>query len=158
MMDEKALENMYRSAFPKVAAMVRRYGGDLEMARDVFQDAVLVLLERDEAPDHPEAYLIGIAKNLCRREARRPATIGLPADLVAPGARTSTPIWGYLRGAGARCLQLLQAFYYNNLSMEDIAGEFHYSSAHSATVQKYKCLERLREQLKASEVYEEVLT
>jgi DNA-directed RNA polymerase specialized sigma24 family protein len=153
-MDTTALENLYRSAFPKVAVMVKRYGGDLDTARDLFQDALLILLQKEEAPVHPEAYLLGISKNLCRRLGRQPVIVGLPDELGEASETTShVSLWRFLRGAGSKCLQLLQAFYYKGQSMEEIADEFDYSSARSATVQKYKCLEKVREQVKHEEVF-----
>lgn len=156
-MDTQELETLYRSAFPKVAGMVRRYGGDLETAKDLFHDALMILLEKQDLAVSPEAYLLGIARNLWRREARRAPVVALPEEVFAePEVAPRPSVWAYLQGAGSRCLQLLKAFYYGGRSMEQIADEFDYSSAHSATVQKYKCLERVREQLKSSEVYEEV--
>ena len=159
-MDNHELEQLYADAFPKVAAMVRRYGHDLETARDVFHDALLVLMERENEPDSREAYVMGIARNLLRRGARRLPAAALSEQMGAlveaepdrPEAWRSS-IWGYVKG---RCLDVLKAFYDRGETMEHIAFTYGYASAHSATVQKYKCLERLREQLKTTAIYEEV--
>jgi RNA polymerase sigma factor (sigma-70 family) len=159
-MDTQELDALYRSAFPKVAAMVRRYGGDLDTAKDLLHDALLIFLEK-ETPDvrvSPEAYIMGIARNLWRREARRAPNAALPEEMPAEEERREQPqsIWPYLRSAGKKCMQLLTAYYEGGQTMEEIADTFEYSSAHSATVQKYKCLERVREQLKTSEVHASV--
>ncbi|HTJ14858.1 MAG TPA: sigma factor [Dinghuibacter sp.] len=152
-MDTQELEALYTAAFPKVAAMVRRYGGDLETARDVFHEAMLVLMEAEE-PRSAEAYLMGIARNLLRRQTRQIPMADLPEDVTeAPVQTAPMAIWSYVRG---RCLDLLKAFYDRGDTMERIAFTYGYSSAHSATVQKYKCIEKLREQLKTSGIYEEV--
>jgi hypothetical protein len=45
-------------------------------------------------------------------------------------------------------MELLHAFYYNRQSMDEITDRFGYSSAHSATVQKFKCLEKMRDTVK----------
>jgi predicted DNA-binding protein YlxM (UPF0122 family) len=58
---------------------------------------------------------------------------------------------------GKKCLELLQAFYYEQRSMQEIAETFHYKTRHSASVQKHKCLEKVREELKTSSVYEEAI-
>ena len=162
-MDTQELETLYRSAFPKVASMVARYGGDLETAKDLFHDALLIFLEKEDLDVRvsAEAYVIGIAKNLWRREARRTPNAALPEDVpdaVEQRPEPTPSIWTYLRGAGKKCMQVLTAFYAGGQTMEEIAAAFDYSSAHSATVQKYKCLERVREQLKSSGVYEAVFT
>lgn len=151
-MDTQEFERLYASAFPKVAALVRCYGGDLETARDVFHEAMLVLMEAPE-PRNAEAYVMGIARNLLRRRSRQAPFSELPEEIVMETEPAVPSLWGYVRG---RCLDLLKAFYDRGDTMEHIAFTYGYSSAHSATVQKYKCLERLREQVKASGIYEEV--
>jgi len=47
-------------------------------------------------------------------------------------------------------MDLLQAFYYFKTPMREIAEEFGYRSERSATVQKYKCLEKVRDTVKNS--------
>jgi hypothetical protein len=42
----------------------------------------------------------------------------------------------------------LKAFYYDNLPVNTIANLFGYSGERSATVQKYKCMEKVRETIK----------
>jgi hypothetical protein len=79
----------------------------------------------------------------------------IPEDLYAPETDRSRSLMSYLKAAGQKCLQLLKAFYYEQRPMEDIAREFNYRTAHSATVQKYKCLEKVREAVKRSDIYEE---
>ncbi|HDR52022.1 MAG TPA: sigma-70 family RNA polymerase sigma factor [Mariniphaga anaerophila] len=49
---------------------------------------------------------------------------------------------------GDPCKQLLELFYFEHHSWETIAYVMNYSSAAIARNQKYKCLERLREQLR----------
>jgi hypothetical protein len=51
----------------------------------------------------------------------------------------------FLESAGKRCLDLLHAFYYDKQSMEVIAGALGFSTGRSATVQKYKCIEKIRQ-------------
>jgi hypothetical protein len=99
-------------------------------------------------------------RNDCRQ---RPLdTIGdhpdIPADLYVPEEEKARSLRQHLQAAGKKCLQLLQAFYYEQRSMEEIARAFNYRTAHSATVQKYKCLEKVRETIKRSAIYEETIT
>ena len=53
-----------------------------------------------------------------------------------------------LETAGKKCMELLKVFYYDHLSVDNVATLFGYSSTHSATVAKYKCLEKVRETVK----------
>ena len=164
---EAVFECLYEEAFPKVARLVQRRGGQEADARDVFHDALILFYERAlagnlELQSHPAAYVTGIARHLWYRRCRQESPyVGLeqviaeelPAETGEP--TVSPNVLQYLKSAGRRCLDLLQAFYYQRLNMREIAEEFGYSSERSATVQKYKCLEKVRSQVK-SDYYEEV--
>ena len=55
-------------------------------------------------------------------------------------------------------MDILQAFYYQHMPLQEIAEEFGFANARSATVQKHKCLEKVREQVKEKNTsYEEVV-
>ena len=45
-------------------------------------------------------------------------------------------------------MDILKAFYYDNLPVNKIATLFGYSGVRSATVQKFKCMEKVRETIK----------
>lgn len=163
---------IYRECFPAAAMTVRHLGGDLDLAKDLFHDALIIFFEKRTAGTleigvSEKAYLNGIVRNLWRRQFRnRILTTALDGSdeeaMYYEENRqseylVSTSLLQFLQTAGKKCMQLLQAFYYDQKSMQEIAGQFHFSSARSATVQKFKCLEKLREQLKTSSLYEESL-
>lgn len=167
------LTTVYREAFPQAARVVRRLGGDLDTARDLFHDALVIYMEKRnnntlDIQVSVKAYLIGITRILWMQKFRndcrqQPLDIigdhpDIPADLYAPEEERTRSLRQYLQAAGKKCLQLLQAFYYEQRSMEEIARTFNYRTAHSATVQKYKCLEKVRETIKRSDIYEEAIT
>ncbi len=55
-------------------------------------------------------------------------------------------------------MELLKSFYYDQLPLADAATLFGFSGVRSATVQKYKCLEKVRESIKEkSLIYEDFL-
>lgn len=163
---------LYRETFPAVAAMLRDLGADLESAKDIFHDALIIYLEKQQADPlpayhSPSAYLKGIARNLWRRSFRHQLPF---TSLDEPSAEAlyyeenqqhqylvTTGLLQLLQTTGKKCMQLLQAFYYDQQNMEEIAKQFQFSSSRSATVQKFKCLEKLRAQLKNSSLYEEVV-
>lgn len=163
------LTAIYRETFPQVAKVVHQLGGDSDTAKDLFHDALIIYLEKYnnntlDIQVSAKAYLVGITRILWLRKFRndcrqRPlddlAGHDIPADLYAPEPDRSGSLMRYLKTAGQKCLQLLQAFYYEQRSMEEIARAFNYRTAHSATVQKYKCLEKVREAVKQSDIYEE---
>ena len=167
-----SIEQLYREAFPVVAKTVARLGGGLDAAKDIFHDALIIYLEKEREPafkihGSPAAYLTGIARILWIRKFNhecRLISLGGPAeDLPVPEdlfpLEDSLParLLTYLESMGKKCLELLQAFYYEQRSMQEIAERFHYKTRHSATVQKHKCLEKVREELKTSSIYEEAI-
>lgn len=168
--EELVPESLYKMTFPLVAKAIWKLGGDLPAARDVFHDALIIYLEKKLAGNleiriSPQAYITGIARILwVRKFSREPRSIPLeiyeealevPEDLY-PTAQ-ETDVLEYVKNTGQRCLELLQAFYYRKCSMQDIAAAFHFKTRRSATVQKYKCLEKVREQIKKTTVYEEFI-
>jgi hypothetical protein len=55
-------------------------------------------------------------------------------------------------------MQLLSAFYYEKLDMETLAEQFGFSGPRSATVQKFKCLEKVKETVKEKSLrYEDII-
>jgi DNA-directed RNA polymerase specialized sigma24 family protein len=163
-LQEDAILSLYKETFPDLARMVRRMGGTLEEAKDSFHDALLVYIEKEKAGtlqlhSTPKAYLLGIARVMWLRSRGKASLSPLadgydPADL--PDTDTEEQEQSLLKGiihSGRKCLELLKAFYYDHFSMDEIAGKFGYNGRRSATVQKYKCLEKVRENIKQAHTY-----
>jgi hypothetical protein len=49
-------------------------------------------------------------------------------------------------------MEMLKAFYYDNISLQQIAIRFGCNGTRSATVQKYKCIEKIRTVVKKNEM------
>jgi len=146
------LPGLYEDTFPAVASFVAKMGGTIDDAKDIFQDAMVIFLEKNITPDNPGAYILGIAKHLWVRKYHHDRhRIELDNNIVLPEEEKlpiATKLLRLIEISGKTCLELLQAFYYQKLSPERIANAFNYSNAHSATVQKFKCLEKLRNTVK----------
>lgn len=149
------LPGLYEETFPAVAAFVAKMAGSAEDAKDIFHDALVIFLEKNISPDNPGAYILGIAKHLWirryNRDKHRVSLDDVEKNITLP-EEESLPlpqrVLRLIEISGKTCLDLLQAFYYEKLSPESIARNFKYSTAHSATVQKFKCLEKLRNTVK----------
>jgi DNA-directed RNA polymerase specialized sigma24 family protein len=142
------LAEVYEEVFPAVASFVAKMGGSPEDAKDIFHDALVIFFEKDGRTGNPHAYIVGIAKHLWVRKYRIDKnrvdlddSIAIPEEELSPIAARLLRL---LEITGRSCLDLLQAFYYEKRSAERIASDFNYSSAHSATVQKHKCLQKIR--------------
>lgn len=169
---EKAFRQLYPLCFPAVAKMTSRMGGTYEDARDLFHDSLIVLFEKavDNALpdlDNPKAYLTGIARHLWlrKKEQQQPLLsleklekeVSIPFDFYTPGRSVLRSV-RFLTLAGKKCMELLEAFYYAQTPLAEISRQFGYANTRSATVQKFKCLEKIREQVKSKSIrYENVV-
>ena len=73
--------------------------------------------------------------------------VNIPADEKEPGVNTNQ-LLHLLETTGKRCMDLLRSFYYKKKTPAEIAEDHNYNSEHSASVQKYKCLEKVRDTIK----------
>ncbi|GAA4806870.1 hypothetical protein GCM10023231_40070 [Olivibacter ginsenosidimutans] len=149
---------LYKKVFPTVARYIGKRGGTLEEAKDVFQDALLIYYERVQSGSTPirnteKGYIFGISKHLWIRRFKQQVTMEpLNEQWDVPETKEETiadrQIVQMLKQAGERCMQLLKSFYYEQLTMADLAKRFGFASERSATVQKFKCLEKVRDFVK----------
>jgi DNA-directed RNA polymerase specialized sigma24 family protein len=161
---------LYQKAFPLVAKYVSQMGGSFDDAKDIFQDALVIYYEKlVTAPVNlqysEQSYLLGIARHLwAKKNKHSNQQLALDESLAAmageetPGIAASEKLLELLHTSGQKCMQLLRAFYYDKLPLGKIAGLFGFSGVRSATVQKYKCLEKIRDTIKEKSLtYEDFL-
>jgi len=148
---------LYKKAFSPVARYVQRMGGSLYEAQDIFQDTLIIYYEKVTSAQteiilNEKAYLLGIAKKLWLQRYKAGSkneplhdydTVVVPDEQLATGK-----ILYYLETAGKKCMELLKAYYYDRMPVNEVTTLFGYSGTHSATVAKYKCLEKVRETVK----------
>lgn len=171
---EEAFRQLYACCYPQVRRLVRYSGGQAADARDIFQDALIILYEKNlsgklDLHGSPTAYVVGIAKHLWKRESgkrgqylslsRFEQALEVP---VAPSAETLEKprlrLFKFLGVAGRQCLDVLQAFYYQQMPLTKIAEEFGFANTRSATVQKHKCLKKIQTAIQQKQLdYEAVV-
>jgi RNA polymerase sigma factor (sigma-70 family) len=159
--DEKIYTDLYEYEFPKVVKLVINNSGSVDIAKDVFQDALVILIEKVytkklDLTCSVNTYLYSICRFLWMdqlRQNKREMPLNdsydyIKADVTVPGFEKSPDIFENVNSAieslGEPCKELLEYFYYKNLSWSEIASRLGYSNAASARNQKYKCLERIR--------------
>ena len=155
---EELFVDLYKKAFPGVAKYISENGGSFEEAKDIFQDALVVYYEKIKVNricirTTEKAYLMGIAKYLWIKKFnsdKETGSIEEEENLADQQYITTSSgkLLELLNTAGAKCIELLRAFYYDKLDIAAIAGKFGYSGTRSATVQKFKCIEKLRDKVK----------
>jgi DNA-directed RNA polymerase specialized sigma24 family protein len=169
--ERKALfVQLYQTAFPLVAKYVSHMGGSFDEAKDIFQDALVIYYEKLAASGvslqySERSYLLGIAKHLWTKKNKqnnRHSSLddSLTGIALEEHSLTSSTdkLLDLLHTSGQKCMELLRAFYYDKLPMRKIARRFNFNSERSATVQKYKCLEKVRDIVKEKSLtYEDFL-
>lgn len=160
--DREAVEMIYSRHFGMVQSLIINNNGSSDDARDIFQEAMIVLYERAGSADFElhcqlKTYIYSICRRLWLKRLNQ-------AQRYIPhlnGAEETIPVeedieWHEQRnlefqmmekallGLGEPCKSLLEAFYIQKKSMSEIAGSFGYTNPENAKNQKYKCLIRLR--------------
>lgn len=152
------IKSLYLDHFSDIAAFISRFGGNLEEAKDIFQEVIIIYYEKSLSGNdalNEKVYLMGIAKHLWYARLKE-----LSKHSELNGMKSNTgfedemgfstqKVLNLLKNTGQRCLDLLEAFYYQKISLKDLAPKFGFGGERSAAVQKYKCLEKVRDIVKS---------
>ncbi len=151
--DNREFEELFDAEFPAVVRSVFVVCQDLGRAEDLAQEAFLELLrhwQRVSRYDRPGAWVrrvaIRKAVQVTRREARRPWLERRAANEVADPsspAATDGDMWAAVRSLPAQQRAVVALFYYEDLSVEDVA---HVLGCSASTVKVH--LHRAREALR----------
>lgn len=163
---DAALNGLYRRFFPMVLHLIQSNNGSEDDAKDVFQEALIVLYERTQEGDFVlnaqlKTYLYSVCRRLWLKQLARRGRYGaigpdelMESDLFVAVDDDLTDherrneqfelMEGSLQKLGEPCRTLLEDFYIRHLSMQDITEKFGYTNADNAKTQKYKCLMRLK--------------
>ncbi len=160
---EKAFVRIYKY-FPKVLRFVCKYGGTKEEAKDVFQEALFIFYKKANTPDFTltasiETYIFSICKYLWKDQLKKKNRFTntfeeaflqdetISEDFHLQEEATYQLAEKALQSLGDKCLKLLSLFYIKKKKMREIAELLGFTSESSAKTQKYKCLERAKNQL-----------
>jgi DNA-directed RNA polymerase specialized sigma24 family protein len=158
---EKTFEHLYEEVFPVVASFVSKQGGSLQDAKDIFQDSLVIFYEKRVNGEmdiriSPEAYLVGIAKHLWikkfKTDFRLSSIDALEKEISIPENyfedSRANKLLTLLQVTGKKCFELLRSIYYEKQSIEEVSKTFGFSGSHSASAQKYKCIEKMKDTVK----------
>lgn len=160
--DKNAIEAVYKENYSLIQHFVVNNSGAEDDARDIFQEAMMILYEKSRLPEFEltcqiRTYLYSVCRRLWLKKlqhARRMETKVENFDRVVPVEddieehEKLTLQYQTMRTAmgkiGEPCKSLIEAFYVHRKNMLEIAGFFGYTNADNAKNQKYKCLVRLK--------------
>lgn len=170
--DRPGLVRMYAALFPAIRKLVRDYGGSEEAAKDVFQDATIVVYEKAQKPGFQltsqfSTFFYGICRNLwmSRQQKKSASEVTIPEhakyipdeshDVNLLQVERGKLFYKALRKLGEDCQKLLQ-FFFQQMSMEEIAREMGFASEGYARRRKSQCKDRLVDLVKKDPEFAEL--
>jgi RNA polymerase sigma factor (sigma-70 family) len=160
--DKKAVETIYKENYNMVQSLIINNNGSVEVAKDVFQEAMIVLYEKVcsgsfELNCQVKTYIYSVCRRIWLKRLQQlnrystgaenyESTVPVDEDLDEHERRNvefemMDKAIGHL---GEPCKSLIEAYYLQKRSMQEIAVNFGYTNADNAKNQKYKCLMRLK--------------
>lgn len=161
-MGEVNFDALYERAFPLFARFAGKMNASFDDAKDIFQDAMVIYYEKTSDASFsikvsPESYVVGIARHLWirkfNRDKKQVALSGDEEDFSIPPDyfpdKQEAKLLAFLERAGEKCMDLLQRFYFERMPLKAIASSLGFRTEHSAAVQKYKCIGKVREAIRS---------
>lgn len=156
-----AFGKLYQDNYGKISKFVQNNSGNHADAEDLFQDAMMVLVEKLRQDNFKltasiDTYVYAICKNLWFKKLRD-KNYELSADELhsfeflnsinesIDNEKTySEKLKGYLLKISDHCNSLIHDIFFKEKAIEQIQKDYGYSSRHNAQNQKHKCVEQIR--------------
>lgn len=160
--DKKAIETIYRENFNMVQSLVINNNGSSDDAKDVFQEAMIVLYEKArsgtfELNCQVKTYIYSVCRRLWLKRLQQLNRYSPPVESLEITVPVEDEVEEHekrnteyemmdkaISSLGEPCKSLLEAYYLQKQNMQVIAASFGYTNADNAKNQKYKCLMRLK--------------
>ncbi|HEX7902829.1 MAG TPA: sigma-70 family RNA polymerase sigma factor [Chitinophagaceae bacterium] len=160
--ESKAIETIYRENYNMVQALIINNNGSADEAKDIFQEAMIVLYEKVRSGTFElncqiKTYVYSVCRRLWLKRLQQLSRFPIPVESLETTVPVDDEIEGHeqrnieyemmnkaISHLGEPCKSLLEAYYLQKRNMQDIAASFGYTNADNAKNQKYKCLMRLK--------------
>lgn len=160
--DKRSIETIYRANYSMIQSFVLNNNGSVEDARDLFQEAMVVLYEKSKTASFSlncqiKTYLYSICRRLWLKRLQQLSKFHTPVESLEEMVPVEEELEEHeklnndyilmehaMNKIGEPCKSLLDAYYLQKKNMQEIAAEFGYTNADNAKTQKYKCLVRLK--------------
>jgi RNA polymerase sigma factor (sigma-70 family) len=157
--DEKTLEVLYKKYYRMMTKLVITNSGTEEEARDVYQDALIVFWQKATSGNlvltsKISTYIYSICQNLWRKELERKKRLSNEEKDTAVSPDNDSQekekiIALCIDQLGETCKKVLTYYYFEEMSMQDIADKLGFANTDTAKTKKYKCKKKLDDLVKA---------
>lgn len=158
--DGSSFELLYKSYFPYVASYVKQNLGNNEDAEDIFQEAIIVLLQKVRQPDFIltsslKTFLYAVAKNLWLKRLRDNKIKIEDTELTLTNYATETfelepeksieeKVENWLLKITRNCQNILKALFFYEVPMDHLMAKMGWKNKHTASNQKHKCIQQIK--------------
>ncbi|MEO5642091.1 MAG: sigma-70 family RNA polymerase sigma factor [Bacteroidia bacterium] len=158
-----ALKKLYQY-YPAIRQMILQNSGNRHDAEDIYQETLIILCRKVKENNFQltaglKTFLFSISRLQWMNELRkRKKNSSASLDNTNEKEEETEKMNGYIREEekfkkaeialmklGDKCKKLLQLFYAQNKSFKEIADELDFSNEKTAKNQKYRCMEKARE-------------
>lgn len=157
--DESALDFLYKKYYRMMIKLVITNSGTEDEARDIYQDALIVFWEKAKSgklvlTSKISTFIYSICLNLWRKELERKSRHSSEEKddvefIEVEKEERIRIIRNCINELGETCKRILMYYYFDGLSMSDIANKLGYANTDTAKTKKYKCKKRLDELVKS---------
>ncbi len=159
---ESILKRLYVGYFPMVLQFIINNNGSTDDAKDIYQEAIIVLYNKVKTGDFElssklKTYIYSICRRLWLKRLSQLNKYGGDIkdfqDYLSVDDETEknnerdiqfNKMGAAMQLLGEPCKAIIEDYYINNKSMQQICDNFGYTNADNAKTQKYKCLQRLK--------------
>ncbi|MET3877335.1 sigma-70 family RNA polymerase sigma factor [Chitinophaga sp. OAE865] len=162
-----SFEVLYQYCFPAIATYIVSNHGQNEDAEDIFQEAMIVLLQKVRQPDFLltsslKTYLFSISRNLWLKYLRDNKLLPVEDVSMYPCATAAFTIelqrekskdekvQSWISRITGHCQRILKAIFFYREPMETVMKKMGWKNRHTAANQQYKCIQQVKK-IKARE-------
>ena len=161
--DEQALEVIYQKYYRMMVRLVTSNSGTEQEAKDVYQEAVVVFWQKATSGNlvltsKMSTYIYSICLNLWRKELDRKSRLsneekdGIEYQEQDKAERARI-IHEIIDKLDDTCKKVLTYYYFDGMSMKEIAEKVGFANTDTTKTKKYKCKKKLDELIRS--VYSE---
>jgi RNA polymerase sigma factor (sigma-70 family) len=160
--DSSSFKLLYKFYFSSVASFIKQNCGNNEDAEDIFQEAIIVLLQKVRQSDFVltsslKTYLYAVAKKLWLKRLRdnnlRIVDNELSSATYTPETETfeiepeksiEEKVENWLLKITRNCQNILKALFFYEVPMDNLMVKMGWKNKHTASNQKHKCIQQIK--------------
>jgi RNA polymerase sigma factor (sigma-70 family) len=157
--DEKVIEHLYKKYYKMMVNHILKNNGSEDEAKDIYQESLIVFWQKVSSGNLKltskiSTYIYSICQNLWRKELDRKSKMlnseerDIALEENYENYEKIKIIRECLNELGETCKKILTLYYFEELSMNDIAEQMGLANADTAKTRKYKCKQELDKLIK----------